>query len=188
MMNMKILSWNIRGINNEIARANLGDLIKDTKADVICLQETKCDDENRLKKSYPFNTGFYGFVCQPSLGLSGGLVTLWSQNNVKCIALAQSRFWIWVTFSLTSGLGNFHIINVYSPLDLSLKNELWEEIRVCSSLIGSEPLAVVGDFNCIRGANEKCNCVYSRRDMELFDGWIEDCNFLELTLLNTKFT
>ncbi|WOG84202.1 hypothetical protein DCAR_0103384 [Daucus carota subsp. sativus] len=84
--------------------------------------------------------------------------------------------------------GEFHVVSVYSPLDLSLKMSLWEDIRNILSLIDKEPLAVVGDFNCIRRRSEQGNCVYSRKDMDLFDGWIEDCNLLELPLLNDMYT
>ena len=39
-MNLKILSWNVRGLNN------LKILLKEWKGDVICLQETKLDSTN----------------------------------------------------------------------------------------------------------------------------------------------
>lgn len=131
------------------------DLMRETKADIVCLQETKCEEKSRLTKAYPFSSERHSFALQPSMGLSGGLVTIWNLQNVQCIALAQSRCWIWITFATSNGLCRFHVVNVYSPLDLSLKKELWEEIGDFTSLIDNEPLTVVGDFNSIRREDER---------------------------------
>ena len=40
-MNLKILSWNVRGLNDGRKRLIVKNLLRDWKCDVICLQETK---------------------------------------------------------------------------------------------------------------------------------------------------
>ena len=40
-MNLKILSWNARGLNDGRKRLIVKNLLSDWKCDVICLQETK---------------------------------------------------------------------------------------------------------------------------------------------------
>ena len=45
-MNLKILSWNVRGLNNFHKRVIVKILLKERKGDVICLQETKLDSTN----------------------------------------------------------------------------------------------------------------------------------------------
>ena len=40
-MKSRILSWNVRGANNDTKRSLLKAFIKLQKADVVCLQETK---------------------------------------------------------------------------------------------------------------------------------------------------
>lgn len=45
MMNLvRILSWNIRGVNNSVAQRNLRDLVGKSKAGIICVQETKREE------------------------------------------------------------------------------------------------------------------------------------------------
>jgi exonuclease III len=43
-MKPKILSWNVRGLNNRRKRLRICNLLKDWKVDIICLQETKVKD------------------------------------------------------------------------------------------------------------------------------------------------
>ena len=40
-MNLKILSWNVRGLNDCRKRSIVKNLLREWKYDVICLQETK---------------------------------------------------------------------------------------------------------------------------------------------------
>ena len=45
-MNLKILSWNVSGLNNFCKRVIVKILLKERKGDIICLQETKLDNTN----------------------------------------------------------------------------------------------------------------------------------------------
>ena len=43
-MKLKILSWNVRGVNDRNKRKVIKTLIKSQKVDMVCLQETKIQD------------------------------------------------------------------------------------------------------------------------------------------------
>ena len=43
-MKIKILSWNVRGVNNLEKGKVIKQFIKDQRADLVCLQETKVQD------------------------------------------------------------------------------------------------------------------------------------------------
>ena len=130
MDKVRMMTWNIRGINNNVARRNLQDLVRSCKVDVICVQETKCEDCKIFRSSCILSQVDYGMVSQPSVGLSGGIATFWYLANVKCVALAQAKHWVWNTFSLTTGLGGrFHVVNVYSPHSIAAKRVLWNELK-----------------------------------------------------------
>jgi exonuclease III len=42
-MNLKIVSWNVRGLNDRDKRLQVSHLLKMWRADIVCLQETKLD-------------------------------------------------------------------------------------------------------------------------------------------------
>ena len=42
-MNLKICSWNVRGLNDNNKRLQVWHLLKLWKADIVCLQEMKLD-------------------------------------------------------------------------------------------------------------------------------------------------
>ena len=45
-MNLKILFWNVGGLNNPQKRDTVKNLLKGWKCDVVCFQETKLDSVN----------------------------------------------------------------------------------------------------------------------------------------------
>ncbi len=42
-MNVKIISWNVRGVNDSGKRLRIKNMLKDWHVDIICLQETKME-------------------------------------------------------------------------------------------------------------------------------------------------
>ena len=42
-MNLKIISWNVRGLNEWDERLQVRNLIKNWRLDIVCLQETKLE-------------------------------------------------------------------------------------------------------------------------------------------------
>lgn len=184
MIYISLLLWNIRGVNNSVARQNLRDLVVTTKASIICLQESKSQHQGM---SFFVSDRFKCFS-QPSQGLSGGLITGWDSNEVKCVALAQAQDWIWTCFKSSGGNEIFHVINIYSPHLFEKKRNLWEELRQIMDCIREEPLCIVDDFNCVRSQKEKHNCAYQFRELRDFNDWITDCNLLELHMVNAQYT
>lgn len=47
-MNLKLVSWNVRGLNARDKRRLVKSLVMDWKADIICLQETKLEREIKV--------------------------------------------------------------------------------------------------------------------------------------------
>lgn len=74
----KVLWWNVRGLNAKRKQSTIRDTIVESQADIICLQETKKDlfDRVLLHKICP--NGFDAFEFLPSVGASGGVITIWN--------------------------------------------------------------------------------------------------------------
>lgn len=71
---MRILSWNVKGLNASDKRGRIKKFLDSSKVDIILLQESKLSQDsfdNIISKWC-----LWKVVHVPSLGASGGLITL----------------------------------------------------------------------------------------------------------------
>jgi hypothetical protein len=66
-----ILNWNVRGLNNPARRQVVKDLVRDTKATIVALQETKMEYFDRTLVCETLRDNL---VVLPSVGLSGSIL------------------------------------------------------------------------------------------------------------------
>lgn len=158
------------------------------KAKIICIQETKCSQWPDRGMNLLGKGSNEKWVAQKSSGLSGGLVTCWDAEFFQCMGFAQAQDWIWIQFRTRKSNSWFNIINIYSPLSLTMKIILSSDLMYIMSAIQNELVCIVGDFNSIRDNRERTNCVYRRRDMKEFNAFIKDANLMDLGLGNDNYT
>ncbi|KAL8515484.1 hypothetical protein ACS0TY_014242 [Phlomoides rotata] len=85
---MRILSINVRGTNSARKRRAIKSLIIETKAEMICLQETKREVVNKEFCQSFWPDKDFGWVYSGSNGASGGLITLWKKS-----AFSLDKLW-----------------------------------------------------------------------------------------------
>lgn len=134
------------------------------KADLIFLQETKCQDWNSKIFKQIWGSTEHNWVVQNAMGFSGGIACLWDSNIYKCVGVAQDRHWIWIQLEILSSGLRFNVVNIYSSVHLKAKKLLWKELSLICSISMDEPLCLVGDFKSIRGKSKRENCIYRRKD------------------------
>jgi exonuclease III len=111
---MKIITWNIRGLNDRSKQRILRDCIKEESPDILMLQETKCAG---MEVETIFQHIWKGcnYIQMDSSGASGGLAILWNPSHTilsgpfSTIGTLSSHFEI---------IGSNHegiITNVYGP-------------------------------------------------------------------------
>ena len=78
---MKIVSWNIRGMNSVSKRAVIKEVVKSCKGEWLVFQETKMEviDANIIRSVFPWSQ--CQFVMCPSTGASGGILIAWNEVN-----------------------------------------------------------------------------------------------------------
>lgn len=112
------MSWNIRGMNNTIARRNLRNLLRMGLPWVLIIQKTKCETlSERIKDSIWDDT--HDWIFASSQGQSGGLNVSWDKRNLKMKDSIVKANWIWIRWQVISDkkeLVSFtNGINVYAP-------------------------------------------------------------------------
>ncbi|KAL4609846.1 hypothetical protein ACB092_08G010200 [Castanea dentata] len=90
-MSVKIISWNIRGLNEQDKRLRVRNLIRKWEPGVVCLQETKMGLINRAVVRSLWG-GHVDWSYLGSCGASGGVLVMWDTRVVNKTEEAVERF------------------------------------------------------------------------------------------------
>lgn len=79
-MDHKILSWNIRGLEQEEKIIAIRNSIRRNNATIYAIQETKKElvDEALIRSLWGSNA--CNFIHLPSIGASGGIIIMWKEG------------------------------------------------------------------------------------------------------------
>ena len=96
-----VLSWNIRGINSDAKLLALRNAIDTSGCSVLCIQETKREsfDLAFIKTFCPKR--FDKFVFSPSVGASGGIITIWNSSVFVGTPWHANSYVVGVSFEAT---------------------------------------------------------------------------------------
>jgi hypothetical protein len=83
LFQMKILFYNVRGLGGFEKKSEVKRQVNDKKPFVLCIQESKMSviNDSLIKAIWGCSTVGYSF--QPSIGASGGMLTIWDSNFVE---------------------------------------------------------------------------------------------------------
>ena len=153
----------------------------------MTFQETKREqfDLAYIRNFYPKRFNQYSFM--PSAGNSGGLITIWNGNLFKGREISKDYFQI--TVELTSKLDNtvYFITNVYGPNSVEGKTEFSNWLLN----VNIQPMQlwlIVGDFNYIRGPENRNRGGGDHNDMMHFNNIIINLDLVEIPLKGRQFT
>jgi len=82
VFSMKKIFYNVRGLGGFEKRGEVQRLVSKKKPYVLCIQESKLGVVDDMIVSSIWGTSLYGFSFQPSVGASGGLLTVWDRNLI----------------------------------------------------------------------------------------------------------
>ena len=185
---MKLISWNIRGINGPKKGRLLKNMLMEEKPAILFLQETKCNQavlEKVAAKVWP--GGLVTVV--DAQGASGGLAILWDARSLHLGNIHANRHFIQATFHLIGTNISGHITNVYFPQETQQKVEILEAFTQLN-VERIHPLWISGgDYNMIATIEEKRGgrCRINRDGSALRD-FIHNNWMIDLTTNNGLFT
>lgn len=187
--NFTILSWNIRGINNAIAKSNLRNFIAKYDPIITFVQETKSEELSVLVLDSVWSSMTHDWVQSPATGQSGGLLTTWDYNRFTVLNNKSDTNWIWIRGNLKDNpkvIAN--LFNIYAPHKLKHKEGMWEKIQLIMDSYQDESFFFMGDFNSIRDGSECLNCGYRQKYSSWLNGIITNINLWDVTNTNYQFT
>lgn len=185
---MKVISWNIRGLNHPHKHDLLSNSVRDHKLDICLVQEMKMFG-SKVKKLKLAIFGDCGVHCVDGDGASGGITTLWNLI-LLCgkVVLSSPNHIATRYFNLKDG-SSWIISNIYAPNGRSTRKSLWSSICLAKTLFPNEKWILLGDFNTPLSNLEKFGGIpiYIDSRQDLAD-MINSLSLLDLDLIGAKFT
>ena len=147
-MNVKILSWNVRGMNDSGKRLCIKNMMKDWNADIICLQETKMELITAQIIRSLWRCHYVDWVFLGSIGASGGIVLMWDKRVVEKVEDAVGSFSVSCKFKNVEDQNVWMFTGVYGPNVDGDRGLMWDELAGIRSW-WDVPWCLGGDFNVV---------------------------------------
>ncbi|KAJ0967195.1 hypothetical protein J5N97_024112 [Dioscorea zingiberensis] len=183
---LKIVCWNCRGSASSKTVGRIRALIRDLHPDIICLVETRADENRALKFCRKFAKA-WEWAAIPSIGMSGGIITLWNKRVGQVTPIAQSQFALHLIIS--SELPKEWIFTtIYNSQSSHIQRDLWHDLTVLSSL--NLPWILTGDFNAILSSEEHRGGPFDHYSLKSrhFNDFISHNHLFDLGFFGTPFT
>jgi ribonuclease HI/exonuclease III len=185
---MKIISWNIRGLNSRSKQKMLRDLIIAESPDILLLQETKCTSED-MDRMIPYCWKRGGVVSLDATGTAGGLAILWNTNTVLLSNFCATKWSITAEYRLIGSNRPGQITCVYGPATPGDKHAFLHSLTQTPNINQRDRWIIGGDFNIIRTLKEKKGGTRRlERDTNGFNNLIEELSLVDLDYNNGMYT
>jgi exonuclease III len=129
---MKIVTWNIRGLNGRSKQRILRECIIAEKPDMLLLQETKCKGAE-AEAIFPRIWRECNSITTDSTGASGGLAILWNPANITISNSFTTFSTITAHYTIMGTNQEGDITNVYGPQGNQDKDKFMERLKLIKS-------------------------------------------------------
>ena len=120
-MKIKILSWNVKGVNDPDKRKVIKNFLITHKVDLVCLQETKVQEMNN---DMVHSLGAGRFLNWKALNVEGsarGILLLWDNNRTTMVNSVVSSFSVSCLFRMAEDGYQWAFSRVYGPVEKRLR-------------------------------------------------------------------
>lgn len=185
--NWNILCWNVRGLNASKKQLALSNAIASSGCAIICLQETKMPsvDLALIKTICPRRFDHFAFI--PSVGASGGILTIWNGSLFDGQIIFSESFVLGVTFTAKNSAHVWTLINVYGPCRGDDRQRFTEWLFELD-IPNSQDWLLLGDFNFIRSPDNRNKPGGDTSDMLIFNDFIREQQLTEIPIKGRRFT
>ena len=185
---MKLLSWNIRGLNGRSKQRMLKMKLQKDPPNVLFLQETKCPSVTAASiLAWIWNN--YLTMEIDAQGASRGLLINWNPLLITLDDALASRHSLSVSFHILGYSIRGFLMNVYGPQMEDSKNNLLNHIDWFNILHNESSLIIGGDFNMISNLEEKKGGIKTLfAEDEAFKTMINSCEMVDVQTSSGFFT
>jgi exonuclease III len=99
----KFLIWNVRGLNSTARQDSVRTIVDSSRADIVCLQETKISAMSNRVLLSALGSDFTDFIAAPSIGASGGILVAWRRHIKASGAVRTDNYSVTIQISPENG-------------------------------------------------------------------------------------
>lgn len=129
-MDLKLLSWNVRGMRNRDKRVTIHQNIVDVNPNIFCLQETKIQLMSDSMVKDVWGSRPCGWSSLPSWGASGGILLIWDLDKIEVLEQEIGAFSFSIRCRLKREMEDWVFVGVYGPNLRSEVSDFLQEILV----------------------------------------------------------
>ena len=127
-MKLKIMTWNVRGVNDLDRRKIIRNFIWYQRVDLVCLQETKIQEMNAVVARSLGVGRLTDWRALNAEGSAGGILLFWDKRKMELVDLEIGLFTISCLFKMVEGGFLWMFSGVYGPIERRLKEAFWKEL------------------------------------------------------------
>ncbi|XP_075108980.1 uncharacterized protein LOC142180803 [Nicotiana tabacum] len=184
---MKVITWNVRGVNKVYKQKELMEFIKVNKVNVIAIIEHRvkeCKDRQVINKIVPNWEG----ISNISLNNKGRIWLLWDPKVAIVKEINMHSQYIQAEIKCATNAMTYHFIAVYGLHIVQDRKELWRKLREIENK-QQEPWLVMGDFNAIFEVEDRIHeTMVQDHEIRDFREFVEDAGMTELKAIGRSFT
>ena len=120
-MKIKILSWNVRGVNDPDKRRVIKSFLRSNRVDLVSLQETKVQQMNNVMARSIGVGRFLNWRALNVEGSAGGILLLWDRR-ISLVDSVASSFSVSCLFRMEDDGFQWVFSGVYGPTVRGLEN------------------------------------------------------------------
>ena len=186
---MKFIGWNCRGKGKSLFNSNkmdyLAKMMRSTAAQVIFVSETRSAKCTTADLNNRFN--IHASFVVPSVGLSGGLWLMWSDEIRLDIKLSSRYFILALAMHIPSKV-EFLLAGVYGDPHHNNTEMIWNHISDFVSDNLGKPLVCLGDLNNIMHQKESYGANVNYNRMRAFNNYVKQCGLFDLGFSGPAYT
>ena len=145
-MKLKLLSWNVRRVNEKEKRKIIKTFIRNQRVDLMCIQETKIQSMSEGVARSLGSGRFLDWRALDASGTAGGILICWDKRTLEIMDWEEGQFSLSCRFKNVDNGMVWVFTGVYGPFTKEEREWLWEEIGAIRGL-WEDPWCVGGDFN-----------------------------------------
>lgn len=181
------LCWNVRGLNKPEKLKAVGQLIRDTHADLVGFSESKKDSFSNFQLSIIDHQNNFSWHWLPANGTAGGVLVGIKQDLFDVVSVDILGFSVACLIKDKKTRITWRFIAVYGSAYDDFKLDFINELHnTMDAWVG--PTIIGGDFNLVRSSEEKNTGVVNYHWVNLFNDWVNKYGLIELKNSGRKYT